>query len=67
MAEDGSFYAIKRVNMTDCDADTLTSYRQEIQLLQRLKKYDHVIQLVDFQYQPEVSPTPDSLTERRVG
>jgi len=53
MAEDGSFYAIKRVNMTDADADTLASYRQEIQLLQRLQKYEHVIQLIDFQYQPE--------------
>lgn len=52
MAEDGAFYAIKRVNMAEADQETVRSYQEEIKLLTRLQKYSCIIGLVDHEYVP---------------
>lgn len=45
MTEDGSIYAIKRLQMFDVDSATKEAYLEEIKLLERLQKYDAIIRM----------------------
>lgn len=44
---DNKLLALKRVALTDVDANTMRSYMDEIALLKRLEGSKHVIQLID--------------------
>ena len=48
MSQDGNIYAIKRVELAECDANTKTSYLEEIKLLEKLRNYDCIIKVSPF-------------------
>lgn len=53
MTEDGTIYALKRVNMAGIDGSTQADYLAEIELLRRLQQYQCIIRLVDHQFETD--------------
>lgn len=49
MAADGKQYALKKVNLKTADQFATEGYRNEISLLEKLKKNERIIRLVDFE------------------
>ncbi len=45
--ESSTLLAVKVVNMEDADTDTIASYRNEVNLLERLQYSDRIIKMYD--------------------
>jgi serine/threonine-protein kinase TTK/MPS1 len=53
MAENGSFYALKRVNLEDADINAIKGFKGEIDLLDKFKGNDRVVNLLDYEMNEE--------------
>jgi len=49
MAENDKIFALKRVNLEDCNEETVRGYKGEIELLKRLENVDRVVRLFDWE------------------
>ncbi|KAI9719189.1 MAG: Dual-specificity kinase, spindle pole body (SPB) duplication and spindle checkpoint function [Chrysothrix sp. TS-e1954] len=49
MAENDKMFALKKVNLEDCNEDTVRGYKGEIELLKKLENNDRVVRLFDFE------------------
>jgi serine/threonine-protein kinase TTK/MPS1 len=49
IAPDHKIYALKRVNLKRCDADSVQQYSNEITLLESLRGKSNIIQLIDYE------------------
>jgi serine/threonine-protein kinase TTK/MPS1 len=49
MAENGKFFALKRVNLEDADESAVRGYKGEIDLLSKLKGNDRVVSMLDYE------------------
>ena len=49
MAENDKMFALKKVNLEDCNEDTVRGYRGEIELLKKLENVDRVVRLFDWE------------------
>lgn len=58
MAENDKMFALKKVNLEDCNEDTVRGYKGEIELLKKLEDVDRVVRLFDW----EVNEAKQSLS-----
>lgn len=49
MAENEKMFALKKVNLEDCNEDTVRGYKGEIELLKKLENVDRVVRLFDWE------------------
>lgn len=49
MSENEKMFALKRVNLEDCNEDTVRGYKGEIELLKKLERVDRVVRLYDWE------------------
>lgn len=49
MAENDKMFALKKVNLEDCNEDTVRGYKGEIDLLKKLENVDRVVRLYDWE------------------
>jgi len=49
MAENDKIFALKRVNLEDCNEETVRGYKGEIDLLKKLENVDRVVRLFDWE------------------
>ena len=49
MAENDKMFALKRVNLEDCNEDTVRGYKGEIELLKTLENEERVVRLFDYE------------------
>lgn len=49
MAENDKMFALKKVNLEDCNEDTVRGYKGEIELLRALENEERVVRLFDFE------------------
>ena len=49
MAENDNVFALKKVNLEDCNEETVRGYKAEIELLKRLENVDRVVRLFDWE------------------
>jgi serine/threonine-protein kinase TTK/MPS1 len=53
MAENSTFYALKKVNLEDADEGAVQGFKGEINLLEKLKGEERVIRLYDYEMNDE--------------
>jgi serine/threonine-protein kinase TTK/MPS1 len=58
MAENDKMFALKKVNLDDCNEETIRGYKGEIDLLKKLENVERVVRLFDW----EVNETKQSLS-----
>lgn len=49
MSENEKMFALKKVNLEDCNEDTVRGYKGEIELLKKLENVDRVVRLYDWE------------------
>lgn len=49
MAENDNMFALKKVNLEDCNEETVRGYKAEIELLKKLENVDRVVRLLDWE------------------
>jgi len=49
MAENDKMFALKKVNLEDCNEDTVRGYKGEIELLKKLENVERVVRLFDWE------------------